>query len=155
MRPDDQQKAVTLHQVWSATNFWLDTLKRRVAENLDVMPALDFARWLQWSGLVSLLEANSCDGLAKVDGPLLRWKCEELMRDCQERFRTNDREPHLAELELQSIHEKLNLMAGYLSRLTVDQAGAAGPAAKLKVISGGLEETAHVDVEQQSGHLRG
>jgi hypothetical protein len=132
---------VLMHRIWSETNRFLDDLSSRVAENRDVMPALDFARWLFFSGVLNLMEAHSCSGLLKVDGSNLRWKCQELQRACQERFRTNDSKPHLEALQLQSIHEKLNLMAGFLSRLVVVDDSSAAATAKpgLVLISGGLD----------------
>ena len=133
-----QPEAHNLHRIWRETDTRLDSLARRVAENRDVQPALEFARWLFWSGILELLEANACDGFLKVDGAHLRWRCEELQRQCTERYRLNDTKPHVEALQLQSIHEKLNLMAGYLSRLTV---GPVQPAvtAPLQIISGGLD----------------
>jgi hypothetical protein len=129
---------VNLHRIWSETNRQLDSLSLRVAENRDVMPALDFAKWLFFSGLLELLEANACEGGLKVDGANLRWKCQELQHACQDRFAANDSKPHIEALQLQSIHEKLNTMAGYLAKLTV-----SGPAQvqqpQLNVISGGLD----------------
>jgi len=129
---------VYLHRIWSETDRRLDSLSDRVRGNVDVMAALDFSRWLFFSGLLELLEANSCEGLFKVDGPNLRWKCEELRRACQERFRLNDSKPHLEALQLQSIREKLDMMAGYLSKLVV--AGPAVVQPDLRVIYGALEE---------------
>jgi hypothetical protein len=116
MRTDAE---VNYHRIWTETNGRLDSLFARVAENKDVMSSLDFGRWLFWSGLLELLESNSCPGPLRVDGPLLRWKCVELQRRCTERFRLNDSEPRLETLQLQSLNEKLDLMAGYLSRLAV------------------------------------
>ena len=131
---------VIYHRIWSETDSRLDILRARVAENKDVMAALDFARWLFWSGLLELLEANACSGFLKVDGANLRWKCRELQRECQERFRLNDNEPHIAALRLQSIDEKLNTMAGYLSKLVAAGSASVQPGeCELRVISGGLD----------------
>ena len=149
MRPDSE---VQFHRIWSETNRRLDSLSDRVRENLEVMAALDFARWLFFSGLLELLEAHSCQGLLKVDGPNLRWKCQELQHDCQERLRLNDSKPHLEALQLQSIREKLDTMAGYLSKLVVSGPAVVQP--DLRVISGGLEgndQGAGVVEKRQSG----
>jgi hypothetical protein len=66
------QDSVNLHRIWNETTSRLDSSSKRVAENRDVIPALEFSRWLFWSGLVELTEANSCDGPLKVDGSLQR-----------------------------------------------------------------------------------
>ena len=54
----------------------------------------------------------------KVDGSFLRWKCEQLIEACNERFRTNSLNPAFAKKEFESMHEKIDRMAGYLSKLT-------------------------------------
>ena len=78
-------------------------------------------------------------GGLKVDSSLLRWTAEELVRACTERFRLNDTKPHIEALQLQSINQKLDTIAGYLSKCVASGgAGKAGP--ELQVISGGLEE---------------
>jgi hypothetical protein len=135
------QDSVNLHRIWNETSSRLESLSKRVAENRDVMPALEFARFVIWSGICELLEANSSDGPLKVDGSHLRWQCRELQTQCTERFRLNDSEPHIEALQLQSIHEKINTLAGYLSKLVV-----AGPAVvqssepELKILPGGLDD---------------
>ena len=149
---------VNYHRIWNETNNRLDSLSARVRENRDVMAALDFARWLFWSGILELLEANACEGFHKVDGANLRWKCQELTRACQERFSRNDSKPHLEALQLQSIHEKLNLMAGFLSKLAmpaqVSVTSAAAPArVDLTVISGGLAPSVS-EAQSSEEHLK-
>lgn len=133
---------VNFHRLWAETNRQVDSYAERVRENRDVMQALDFARYVLNCGVVQVLEPVACDGPLKVDPALLRWKAQELARACQERFRLNDSKPHLEALQLQSIHEKLNQVAGYLSRLVVLPAGSVRQegGAGLRVISGGLED---------------
>ena len=81
--------------------------------------AVEFARFVRWSGLVKLFEENAQGEPLKVDGAYIRWKAEELERCCTERFRTNSTEPTLTAAYLQSLHDKIDLMAGYLGKLTV------------------------------------
>jgi hypothetical protein len=128
-----------LYRIYRETDMRVNILSQRVAENVEVMAALDFSRWLLWSGFLDLLEAHSCDGPYKIDGAHLRWKCKELQSACQERFRTNDSEPHLTELQLQSINEKLNTIAGYLATAGRGRKGRQ-KRVKLKVISGGADD---------------
>lgn len=110
--------AVQLHWIWRETSNRLDVLHRRVQEGRDVMAASEFARWLNFSGIIKLLEANAQDAPLKVDGALLRSKCEIVLAQCNDRFRTNSEDPNLAKAELLSIHEKLDTLAGYVSRLS-------------------------------------
>src|SRR5512133_1091057 len=95
----------------------LEVFERRVSENRDVMAASEFCRWLNFSGIFRILDAHPAPEPLKVDGAFLKWKSGEVLKACNDRFRTNDSKPHLAELQLQSLHDKLNTMAGYLSRL--------------------------------------
>ena len=87
-----------LHRIYRETMNRLDVLSRRVAEGRDVMAASEFARWLSFSGIIRLCEENACGGDLKVDGALLRWTCEQLIQQCNER---------------------IDLMAGYMSKLSV------------------------------------
>jgi hypothetical protein len=136
------EQEIKLHRVWSETSTRLDVLRDRVSENKEVMAALDFARWLFWSGLLELLEMNSREGPLKVDGANLRWKCQELQSACQDRFRTNGSEPRLAETQLRSINEKLDMIAGFISKVAVGACvppAAAAPAPIIQVFPGGLD----------------
>lgn len=144
---------VNSHVLYKWTVARLDSYAARVAENRGVEEALDFAKWVINSRLPQVLAHHSCEdgqGGLKVDAALLRWKAEEVQRACQERYRLNDSKPHVEALQLQSIHEKLNLVAGYLSRLVVVDAGGAVTSPQLKVISGGLEEAAGVSEEHNA-----
>ena len=70
----------------------------------------------------------------KSIGPFLRWKCEEVHRKVLDRFRSNNTSPEIAEAELRCLHDKLDCIAGYLSRLVVtEKAGAAHDESRLRV----------------------
>lgn len=108
-----------IHWFWNETKDRLEAYHRRVQEGRDVWAAVEFARFVRWSGLVKLFEENAQGEPLKVDGAYIRWKAEELERCCTERFRTNSTEPTLTAAYLQSLHDKIDLMAGYLGKLTV------------------------------------
>lgn len=109
---------VNLHRIYSETSNRIDALSRRVQEGRDVMAASEFCRWLLFSGIFKLLEENASPAPLKVDGVHLRWKCEQLLDLCNGRLRSNSSEPCLTAGYLQSLHDKVDLMAGYLSRLS-------------------------------------
>lgn len=111
--------SVNLHWIYRETLNRLDVLHRRVQEGRDVEAASEFARWLIFSGIIKLMEANSSDKLLKVDGPLLRSRTQMLIEACNYRFRRNDDSPRFQAKDVQSLHEKIDLVAGYLSRLNV------------------------------------
>lgn len=113
---------VILSRIYSETVRQLDLLAQRVREGRDIEAASNFARWLSFSGICLLLErypnqVQSHHPL-KVDGSFLRWKCEQLIQACNERFRTNSLNPSFEKNEFESMHEKIDRMAGYLSKLT-------------------------------------
>jgi hypothetical protein len=118
--PMDMEKVV-LHRIWSETIGRLDSFRRRVAEGRDVMAASEFARWVFFSGLIGLFKENAQDGFFRVDGALIQSKCEQLIESCNERFRSNDVSPHFDSAEFKSLHEKVDCIAGYLSKLVVGQ----------------------------------
>ena len=132
-----------LHCIWRETINRLDIFRQRVQENKDVMAASEFCRWLFFSGLIKLFKDNAQDGFLKVDGSLLESKIQTLLGMCNDRFRTNNQEPTFERTQIESLNEKIDSMAGYLSRLSVapavvvasvKQNGETGH----KIISGGL-----------------
>jgi hypothetical protein len=137
-----------LARIQSETSHRLDVLARRVAEGRDVMAASEFCRWLSFSGILRLLERYpnqvSSHNPLKVDGAFLRWKCEDLQATVNERLRTGNENPSFEKNEFQSMHEKIDRMAGYLSRLSVAPAVSVAPAAasEKEEISGGLDAQA-------------
>lgn len=118
---------VQLHWIWREFSNKLESYRRRVQEGKDVAAASDFAKFVSWCGVIKLLEANPQKPPLVVDGAHLKWKCEELIRLCNDRFRTNDSQPHVEASELQSLHEKVDLMAAYLSRLSASPAVTVNP----------------------------
>jgi hypothetical protein len=113
-----------LHRIYRETFNRLDRYARLVSEGKSLEAALDFARYVFWSGIIDLCEMNAEEGFFKVDGAHLRWKSEELQRAVQQRFRVNDTSPHLSSAETETIHDKLDSIAGYLSKLSVAPAVA-------------------------------
>lgn len=113
--------AVQLHWIWRETVNKVAVFERRVQEGKDVMAASEFARFIKCCGLIGLLKANDRVEPLKVDGALLEWKLDELLRLCNERFRTCSIEPNLNAAYVQTLHEKVDLIAGYVSRLSVGQ----------------------------------
>lgn len=141
-------ETVLLHRIWRETINRLESLDRAVQESKRLDEALNFSRWVFWSGLCELCEQHSAPAPLKVDGAFLRWKCQDLQGKVQERFRLNDSAPHIEATELESINHKLDLIAGYISKLSppVDGNATAGNPAEpaLRVIPGGVDFTKEV-----------
>jgi hypothetical protein len=141
----------------------LDLFSKRVQEGRDVEAASEFARFLAFSGICLLLERYpnqvQSNHPLKVDGSFLRWKCEQLIEACNERFRTNSLNPAFAKKEFESMHEKIDRMAGYLSKLTAartinvepmpePQTETGAPSSE-RVIHQAAEDTNPVEAESQ------
>jgi len=133
---------VNLHWLWKETVLRLDSFSQRVQLSECVDEAADFARYVMFSGLCRLFEANPSAEPLKVDGPLARWKAEELLRECQERYRTNDVSSHVDKSVLDAINRKLDLIAGQVSRIPTSKAQAPRP--ELRIITGGAEQPVEV-----------
>lgn len=120
-----------LARIYSETVNKLDSFSRRVQEGRDVNAASEFARWLLFSGILPLLEQYpnqvQSQNPLKVDGAFLRWKAGQLVEACSDRYRTNNQNPSIEKTEFESIHEKIDRMAGYLSRLTAVATVAVEP----------------------------
>lgn len=123
--------------MWKETINRLDLFERLVQEGRALEPAVEFARFVLWSGLISFFEQNPQSAPLKCDGPLLRWKCEELQRCVTERYRLNDSSPRLGKGELETLHDKVDKLAGYVARLasrpvvTVTASQDGGPRARV------------------------
>jgi len=116
-------ETVWVARVYSETSNRIEVLSRRVQEGRGVMEASEFCRWLLFSGIIQVLEQTPNPGPLKVDGAHLRWKVEELLSVCNSRLRSGpDGQPCLTAGYLQSLHDKVDLVAGYLSRLSVSTA---------------------------------
>lgn len=98
-------------------NSRVDRYTKEVAEGLNLDAALDFCRFVFWSGLLDLLKRNSCTGPLTVDGPLLAWKVGVLQGEIQRRFSSGDNQPNTNLTELSRINHKLDLIAGHLAQL--------------------------------------
>jgi len=105
--------------MWREINSRLDTYSKQVAECRNLDAALDFCRFVFWSGLLDLLKRNSCTGPLTVDGPLLAYKVAELQGEIQRRFSAGDTQPSVNLTELCRINHKLDLIAGQLAHLPV------------------------------------
>jgi len=109
-------EAWQLHWMWRETNNRLDVLSRRVDEGRDVVAASEFVRWLGFSGVLRILELNPSIGVLRVDGGLLRFKADDILRRCNACGVVDPDDMRLGLDAVRSIHEKLDLIAGHVSR---------------------------------------
>jgi hypothetical protein len=92
-----------------------------VGERKDLDAALEFASYVQWSGLIDLCKANAQPEPLKVDGAFLEWKVKDLQRECREQFKSPNASPRIHKAELESINEKLDLIAERLAQVSPDR----------------------------------
>jgi len=133
-----------VERIFRETEMRLDTYSRRVREGVEVLPASDFARWLQFSGILELLEAHEMAVPLRVES--LRVKTTDLLFECGEWFRLHERsntprDPLVPRCELERITARLTQIEQALRLsppLTENTASVAEPAdAVLRVIRGG------------------
>jgi len=127
---------VQLHVMWRETDRFLESLAREVRENKRVMEASQFCRWLNFSGVVKLLESNPQDAPLLVDGKGLQKKLNDLIYDCGESFRLGKSDPKYAASDIAEINRKLDGLTKLLSPPSSETADAA--TASLLVIQGGV-----------------
>lgn len=119
MAADTSTSIAWLARLWRETSRVLDRYQERVDQGHDLMPALDFARYVLWSGLVPLMKSEGQDGALKIDGSLLEWKAKELQEAVQARFRSErNGKCMLHETQLEALNRKLDLIAGRLAQVT-------------------------------------
>lgn len=116
-----QMSASELHWLWKETKIQLEILSARVAEGRDIATALQFARYILWSKLITIFRQASTDGLLKVDADFIQWKANELQNACQQRYVLGSESDATIPMEdVTSLHEKIDALAGYVSRLCHD-----------------------------------
>jgi hypothetical protein len=92
-----------LRWIASETNRVLDGLARDVRENKNVMLASLYARWVQFSGVLAILERES-------NSNALTKKVDDLLYECGELFRGGKHDPRYAVSDIAEINRKLDLL---------------------------------------------
>jgi hypothetical protein len=84
-------------------HYFIERLSREVREGKNVMLASQYARWVEFSGLVRLLEL--------VDrGANLGKKLNDLLFECGEMFKDGKADPKYAASDIAEINRKLDLL---------------------------------------------
>jgi len=134
---------VNLHVIWRETNTRVDVLRARVREGVDVMAASEFARWLQFSGVLRLLREQPYPlpcRRAELTG-----KVEQLVAECGDWFANHERSnvqphPQIPRTELERISAQLNGLTAAVAKLTPSNVETASAVqASLRVIEGGVK----------------
>jgi hypothetical protein len=129
--PCHSDDPLNFHVIADQTLMRLESYSARIAENRDVMEALNFARFVINSRLAHLLKAHANEGRLPVDGNLVDVKARELMDQCQRRFSAYDREPRITGEQLTTLHDKLDRLAVQVGQLMSQEPP------RLSVVQGG------------------
>ena len=87
-----QTDTVNLHWIWRETMNKL-TSSPNMYKGRDLDAASNSAEWLSFSGLIDS-QSNAQDIPFKVDGSFMQWTVDQLVEQCNERFRTNSSDPN-------------------------------------------------------------
>jgi hypothetical protein len=98
---------VCLRCIHAETVRYLDSLAREVREGKNVLPAADYGRWLQFSGVLDLLTKFAPPDL---DLPPLDRKLADLLQECGEHFRGGRVDAKYAQSDIAEINRKLDLL---------------------------------------------
>lgn len=130
-----------LHWLWNETRLRLNQLATRADEGVDVQPAMDFARWIQFSGLIKLFKDNPQSEPVKVDGELIDKLVRDLVMDCGDYLKLNT--PGFVRVcQIEAVNHKLDLIAAQLAKVSppaTETATVGTTAPALQVIQGGAE----------------
>jgi len=132
---------VLRHTIWKETNRHLETLARQVREHKSVMEAANYARWLQFSGLLEFFRLNPQPEPLLVDGERIKAQIRDLLYDCGESFRNGKADPKYASSDIAEINRKLDLLAGFVAEhlpSTESNTVETDQEPVLRVIAGGL-----------------
>jgi hypothetical protein len=133
--------SVTLHRLWAETTNRLDLLHRCVRENKRVLEAADFARWLQFSGLLNLFDAFPHPAPLTVDARTVRKQISDVIFEAGELFRNGKSDPKYAASDIAEINRKLDALMRQMNQTSppLTEAEASGDTAEpvLFAIQGG------------------
>ncbi len=86
-----QADVLKLWKIWSETDRRLDSLMQCVREGVQVDEASNFARWLRFSGILTLLKPFEQEVPLPIRATELSRKCEDLIYECGEWYRLHER----------------------------------------------------------------
>jgi len=113
---------VQAHRLWSETDRRVDSLLKQVAEGRGVDEASNFARWIEFSGILQLLKDCSVELPLRVDGHGLHQKITSLNNACGEWYSLHERsfkprDSYIPQSKLESIEARLKAIEDNLSRM--------------------------------------
>lgn len=107
-----------MHWLYKETMSRLEWYDKAVSEGRDLDAANDFARYILNSQLGRILKPFDNSGVLKVDSSFLVWSASELRSRVCSLWSRGKVAPKAEATHLESIHHKLDLIAGQLARVS-------------------------------------
>ena len=130
-----------LHWLWNETRRQLQRYATRADEGVEIQAAMDFARWIEFSGLIKLFKYNPQPEPWKVDWLLIDSLVRNLVMDCGDYLKLNT--PGFVRVsQLEAVNTKLDILAAQVARLSppaMETATARTVPPALQVIQGGVK----------------
>lgn len=121
------------HWVYKETMQKLDVLTKRVNECKDIQHASEFARWLNFSGLLKMFDDNPQLEPLPVDGAKIRKAVSDLILLCGDQWKRGAVGViQVSELEL--LNRKMDLLAERVAQVAPAQVLADSPTPSLRVL---------------------
>ena len=107
--------SVQLHWMWQETDNYLSSLAQCVREGKRVQEAANYCRWLQFSGVIELLEGSPQPFPLMVDGQGTRRKLRDLIQECGELFKGGKHDAKYVASDIAEINRKLDVLTAHLA----------------------------------------
>lgn len=148
MQPPEVVVPSEMYWMCKETNAYLDALLAACREGKRVEEASRYCRWLQFSGVIKLLERNPQADPLPVDGKAVRRKVADVLDEAAEWLKGGKSVPRYVESDIAQINRKLDELLGErgqrsepqsrpeaLDTLPVETQGAPPPVACNKVVA--------------------
>lgn len=111
-----------LFTMWNETMGTLDGFEDMARRGVQLESAVNFARFVLWSGMCAMFERGSRDDHLKVDGAAVRVRCEALQRKCQEWWSGGLKRDSTDLVEVEALHRKLDVILRQVTAVTTGHA---------------------------------
>ncbi len=128
---------VEMHVLYAQTVSRLELLGRRVRENVDVVAASEFVRYLEMAGVLKLLDGHTSAFPLEVNPKHVRKLCGDLLSECGDRMQGGKSLPvsmHKSELEI--LHERFDALERQMERIAEQSLAQHHAATKVPTIDG-------------------
>jgi len=112
-----RSEIVNLYELWRITDLVVKRYAQRIRQAQDLDAANEFFNYLAQSGILTLLEENSCEAPLKIDGAGVRKQVSDAQYQLRQRWAKNDMRPMANPTDLDDISQKLALLIGKVEKM--------------------------------------